>query len=276
MSMKSKGYWKRMLAHMLCVCMIVLTVCGTNISIVQATEVTDESSVENMTDILSVSEMEESDEAEEDSEEEEVSETETTSEEQESTVAETSEQENELMLLAKEEVPKAAEVTNIYFLNSKGWEEVGAYVYGDKGEILGGWGSTKAESADELGGDWLKVSVSEVPPYSIIFFNKAADSERAELYLETEEHIYVTVDAKAYTSQAEAEATVKGDETPEKPTEPEKATIYFLNSEEWSEVGGYIYGDKGDLLGGWPGTIAEPAEELGKNWVKIEVNDAPR
>ena len=59
----------------------------------------------------------------------------------------------------------------VYFYNNEKWRNVGAYIYGDKGELLGGWGSSEAETADELGDDWLKVGVSEEPPYSIIFYN---------------------------------------------------------------------------------------------------------
>lgn len=285
--MKSKGYWKRVLAHILCVCMIVLTVCGTNVSTVQATQSTSESSVENVMESSTEIVMEDSDEdsqeiQEVDNEEEDTSKDEenadvnaTQEKRSEAEEAETQETENAIVLLAEE-------AATIYFLNSKGWGEVGAYIYGDKGELLGGWGSTVAESADELGSNWLKVSVSTAPPYSIIFFNKANESERAELYLESEEHIYVTTEAKAYTSQADAEATVKGDETPETPSEPEESEkpefatyIYFLNSQKWETVGAYIYGDKGELLGGWGTTIAEQANELGEDWVKVGVTDVP-
>ena len=71
----------------------------------------------------------------------------------------------------------------IYFLNSAKWETIGAYVYGDKGELLGGWGSTTAEAAPEVGENWVKVAVSELPPFSIVFYDTANESERAELYL---------------------------------------------------------------------------------------------
>ncbi len=43
--MKRKGYWKRVLAHILCVCMIVLSVCGTNMNIVQAEETKETTTV---------------------------------------------------------------------------------------------------------------------------------------------------------------------------------------------------------------------------------------
>lgn len=280
--MKNKGYWKRVLAHILCVCMVVLTVCGTNVSTVQATESASESLVDNVENVMESStetvtedsdeDFQEADNREEDtSKEEETEDVKETSEEKET--AETTEEfeiqeaEADIVLLAEEETPKAAEPAVIYFLNSKGWEEVGAYIYGDKGALLGDWGNTIAESADELGGDWLKVSVSDVPPYSIIFYNKAAETERAELYLETEEHIYVTAEGKAYTSQSEAEM--------EMGITSDASMVYFYNGQKWAGVGAYIYGDKGELLGGWGNASASSAPEMGENWMKIAVPGTP-
>lgn len=174
------------------------------------------------------------------------------------------------------------ETTTVYFLNSEGWDEVGAYVYGEKGELLGGWPGVMAESAED---NWVKVEAGNTPAFNIIFFNKANDSERAELLIPDADHVYVTIDAKAYTSQEDAEATIKTEEPAENPSESEESTeseepsdtkaIYFLNSEGWAEVGAYIYGDKGEVLGGWGSTVAEPADELGGDWVKVGVSELP-
>lgn len=105
-------------------------------------------------------------------------------------------------------IPVSAETTgcDVYFLNSNGWETVGAYVYGDKGELLGSWGSTDAVPAPELGGDWMKVTVTALPPYSVIFYNKADETQRAELLLDASDKLYVTAGAEAFTTQADAEA----------------------------------------------------------------------
>lgn len=153
----------------------------------------------------------------------------------------------------------------VYFLNSGKWEKVGAYVYGDKGEILGGWGSTTAEPADELGGNWYKVEVSELPPYSIIFYNVDADGERAELYLSTKEEIYVTSTARAFTTKEAAE--VAEQETP--------TTIYFMNYDGekavYDEVYVYAYAFDAPVADAWPGVKAQAAPELGENWWKASI-----
>lgn len=160
----------------------------------------------------------------------------------------------------------AEDSTIVYFLNSEKWAEVGVYVYGDQGELMGGWPGQNAVAADELGGDWMKIEVPGVTPFNIIFFNTASDAQRAELLIDSADKVYVTTAVAAYASQAEAETAmgvVSGN------------WLYFLNVDQWPEVGAYIYGDKGELLGGWGTTTAVAATELGGDWMKVEVSDVP-
>ncbi len=165
----------------------------------------------------------------------------------------------------------------MYFYNVNHWSEVGAYIYGDKGELLGGWGNTTAFDASEIGEDWVKVAVSEVPPFNIIFYNKSNDAKRAELYLPTEDNLYVTANSESYTSAAEAEEnSVPDAEDPEEEentnTDFEGETVvYFLDSKDWGNVRSYVYGNPGEALGSWPGQEVEKADELGEKWDKITV-----
>ena len=155
--------------------------------------------------------------------------------------------------------------TNVYFLNSGGWSGVGAYIYGDKGELLGGWGTTTAEEATELGGDWMKVTVSEAPPYSITFYNKDDEAVRAELYLPTEQNIYVTNTAQSFTTKEDAEKAAAATPT----------DIYFLNFDGedkiYENVYAYAYADDAPVAGEWPGVKAEEAAEMGENWWKVSI-----
>lgn len=161
----------------------------------------------------------------------------------------------------------AENTTTVYFLNSAKWEEVGAYVYNSTPtEALGSWGTSFAESASELGEDWMKAEVPAQAPFNIIFYNKAADAERAELQIPSKEQIYVTVASVAYASQAEAENAMNATPT----------TIYFLNWDgekaAFETPYAYVYGDEsGEANGPWPGAAAEKATALGENWWKVEV-----
>lgn len=50
----------------------------------------------------------------------------------------------------------------------------------------------------------------------------------------------------------------------------DETTVYFLNSEGWSDIYGYAYAG-GDVDGAWPGKQATAATEIGNNWWKITV-----
>lgn len=43
----------------------------------------------------------------------------------------------------------------------------------------------------------------------------------------------------------------------------ESATVYFPVTSEWSEVNAYVYGNAGEALGKWPGTLAENIGKIG-------------
>uniref|UniRef100_UPI004056B9D5 starch-binding protein n=1 Tax=Acetatifactor sp. TaxID=1872090 RepID=UPI004056B9D5 len=162
-----------------------------------------------------------------------------------------------------------AKETIVYFLNSKDWANVGAYVYG-VGEVLGPWPGKIPEEAPEMGEKWMKIAVPAKPAFSIIFFNKASEGERAELQLPSAEYVYVTGSNEVYASAEEAElAEGLGDQS--KMTE-----VFFYNSRGWGDINTYVYvideEGVGSTLGkGWPGGAAEAATELGENWWKFSV-----
>lgn len=156
----------------------------------------------------------------------------------------------------------AATQTTLYFLNTKGWSKVNAYIYGDKGELLGSWPGT-GTTADA--GQWVKVTVSDSPAYSVIFFNTADDAQRTELYLDAANKTYVTADGQAYTTKAQAELAAGVGAYMD---------VYYYNTEGWSDVGAYVYGDCGEVLGSWPGTDTQSAD-IGSNWLKISVPAEP-
>jgi len=156
----------------------------------------------------------------------------------------------------------------VYFLNSKDWAEVGAYVYG-VGEPLGPWPGKNPEPAEEIGEKWMKITVPALPAFSVIFFNKNADQERAELQVPNKDSVYVTGSNEVYGSIEAAELS-EGLGDASKMTE-----VFFYNNRGWGDINGYVYvedGDSASTLGaGWPGKAATPATELGDNWWSLSV-----
>ena len=159
-----------------------------------------------------------------------------------------------------------SDVTCVYFLNSESWETVGAHAWNASGDLTGGWGTTTATAAEELGSDWVKATVPAAPPFSIIIFNKDKDSERATLDITDMEHVYVTVTGQSYTSKEAAEEAINAAPT----------TICFLNwdgeKSVLDDVYVYAYANDQPVGPGWPGTPVEEASDLGENWWRVELS----
>jgi len=161
-------------------------------------------------------------------------------------------------------VEAATASTTMYFYNADDWAQVGAYVYGaqgdfgENGEALGGFTNTLAVVAPEIGEKWYKVDVPATPAFSIIFYNKSNDQQRAELWIPDASHVYVSSDGSAHTSSSEAELPA--------------TKVYFLNNRGWESVYAYAYDtNENQLLGGWPGKAATSSVDLGGDWYETEV-----
>lgn len=160
------------------------------------------------------------------------------------------------------EIVKAEEPMTMYFLNSQNWSQVGAYVYGGKGELLGAWPGVDTVEAEELGSGWVKVELSDSPSFNIIFFNKENEAERAELLIPDAAHAYVSATGISYASVQEAEEALAATPT----------VLYFVTSDKWEEVYAHADNDGADVGTPWPGIKAESAEEgMGDGWWKVEV-----
>lgn len=100
--------------------------------------------------------------------------------------------------------------TTVYFQNSRGWVQVGVYVYNapgydGNGEALGAWPGVMAEDASDLGNGWVSVTVPAETAFNIIFFNSEKDAERAELQITDANNAYVTMSKMTYSSKEAAE-----------------------------------------------------------------------
>ena len=163
---------------------------------------------------------------------------------------------------AEDSVALIESETTVYFYNSGEWENVYAYVFGDGGEVFGSWpGEVALEVVDK--DNWFYVVVPlnvNVIEFEIIFTNN--DGEQAEnALINDEDLVYVTIDA-VYSSISIAEAWTNVD--PENTTE-----VYFYNSGEWDAIYAYTFGERGDVLDGWPGTLATQVDDT--DWWVIEV-----
>ncbi|MGN0452924.1 MAG: starch-binding protein [Ruminococcus sp.] len=157
--------------------------------------------------------------------------------------------------------------TTVYYYNTKGWSDVTAYVYGGVvGEILGAW---PGKAATNIGNYWWKIDVptdAAKTSFNIIFNNAGAGSQACDMFINDHETVYTTyVEDGKYTSKAEAESKISLDTAVLTNT----TRVFFLNNEKWAKVTAYVYGNSGELLGGWPGK--ECKQDGTSNWYYIDV-----
>jgi len=149
--------------------------------------------------------------------------------------------------------------TRIYFFNSNGWSNVFGY---EDSTLLGAWPGTKATKDGET--DWWYVDVLgdiETTNFVIKFHN--SDPILRETYNVTVDNstgVYVTVNSKAFLTAIEAEASIY----PSTMT-----TVWFHNTDLWSEVYAYAFVDIDEYTGKWPGKLAVKDEF--SDWYSISL-----
>jgi hypothetical protein len=153
----------------------------------------------------------------------------------------------------------------VWFYNSAGWGNVSAYVWGEQGEVLGGWPGVPAEQNGES--LWWSILINADTPFNLIF-NNGGSSQAGGVYIEDNMAVYATVKADGlFGSREEAEASIS--DLPNVPVN-EKNTVWFYNSNGWPVVYAYVYGTiTPEPLGGWPGALA--VRDGSTAWYGIEV-----
>jgi hypothetical protein len=150
--------------------------------------------------------------------------------------------------------------TTVYFYNSEGWTNINAYVFGDSGEVLGPWqGSPALEDTENP--HWWMIEVpldASVNPFKIIFNNEDGSLQSGEALIEGQEAVYVSLTGGPYTTRELAIESLNV-----------SSTLYFYNSEGWSQVYAYVFGTSGNFLGLWDETLAN--QEGDSYWWMVEV-----
>ncbi len=143
------------------------------------------------------------------------------------------------------------------------------YVYygGGNTQPLGNWPGKSGMVTDE-GEGWICATFT-VPKGIVgtdlyIIFNdgKSDGANQTGDILITAKEVWVNVNEVAFESK---EAALAGEEV-----EPTKTyTFYFYNAKGWSKIGIHIWGDIGNITGGWNTSFMEKDTELGGNWYKF-------
>jgi hypothetical protein len=157
----------------------------------------------------------------------------------------------------------SSDTTTIYFYNSQGWTSVYAYVFSDYGEVLGAWNESQLATQDTNDSGWWMVDVpldASLQAFNIIFSNQDRSIQSGEVLIDDIESVYVAITGYAFSSKQLVIDSLLA-----------STTLYFYNSQGWSEVHAYVFGDAGELLGSWEESQAatQDTEDLG--WWLIDV-----
>ncbi|WP_458457727.1 starch-binding protein [Pseudobutyrivibrio sp.] len=158
--------------------------------------------------------------------------------------------------------------TTVYFYNTRGWQQVGVYTWGDV--QVGEWPGTLAEYE---GDNWWKVTLNAAPSadLNIIFNDYGVGSQTGNLVVDSVANRYFWGDNK-YASKAAAEQAAYDFEHAEGEDLEQKdghALVYYYNESYWNDV--YVYawgGNYNNCIGDWPGT---KMSKVDGNWYAANV-----
>jgi len=174
--------------------------------------------------------------------------------------------------------------TTVYFYNTKGWDQVGVYVWG--AASLGDW---PGQVATDEGDNWWSYTVDAAPgdDFNIIFNNCNNGGQTADLKVTSIKNVYFW-GSNWYSSKSAAEDAyeaslgTEAEESEEEKaidTEPEltegQVRVYYHVDSSWNEA--YMYAwlendageSAGQPLGEWPGT---KMSHIGNNWYSINIS----
>lgn len=129
---------------------------------------------------------------------------------------------------------------NVYFKNTKNWNDVYAYYWSDENLKMTTWPGVKMT---DVGDNTYRVNV---PGATKIIFNNGNDSQTEDLALAGDNKIYNNGNWSDYGHSG------SGTE-PEQPGEPTDSNIFYKNTNNWNSVYAYYWSDKDTKMTTWPG-----------------------
>jgi alpha-amylase len=136
-----------------------------------------------------------------------------------------------------------SETIDVYFYNSDSWAGVSVYPFADDAPLLGSWPGV---AATDIGNGWWKATLAldvSKKAFNVIFNNNGAGLQNPAVLIEDEVSVYVNIKGNLFASKEAAVADLAF---------VENTKIYFYNSNNWSPVHAYGWGN-GEPFGGWPG-----------------------
>ena len=150
----------------------------------------------------------------------------------------------------------------VYFVNTGRWPEVSAYVWSDDGGEEATWPGIPMTKTDLVAPNGAEVyTIKFDQEYdNIIFNNNNKGAQTPDLKMRPG-YVYEIKMGAWYADLEEVPA--------DSGTSAEEATVFYVNSLDWKEVGSYAWTDGGMQAAAWPGFPMTKTDEVAGNGADI-------
>ena len=149
-----------------------------------------------------------------------------------------------------------SETSTVYYENTNNWSDVYAYYWSDKNEHMTTWPGTRMTNVKD---NTYSVEIPSDAEY-IIFSNRGG-SQTDDLTIAGENMIY---NNGSWTEYSDGSSEI----IPEDPEDPADGSIFYKNTNNWSDVYIYYWSDENTQMTTWPGV---QMTNTGNNVYKAEI-----
>ena len=149
-----------------------------------------------------------------------------------------------------------SETSTVYYENTNNWSDVYAYYWSDKNEHMTTWPGTRMTNVKD---NTYSIDIPSDAEY-IIFSNRGS-SQTDDLTIAGENMIY---NNGSWTEYSDGSSGI----IPEDPEDPADGSIFYKNTNNWSDVYIYYWSDENTQMTTWPGV---QMTNTGNNVYKAEI-----
>lgn len=149
-----------------------------------------------------------------------------------------------------------SETSTVYYENTNNWSDVYAYYWSDKNEHMTTWPGTRMTNVKD---NTYSIDIPSDAEY-IIFSNRGS-SQTDDLTIARENMIY---NNGSWTEYSDGSSEI----IPEDPEDPADGSIFYKNTNNWSDVYIYYWSDENTQMTTWPGV---QMTNTGNNVYKAEI-----
>lgn len=155
-----------------------------------------------------------------------------------------------------DEPDNPSETSTVYYENTNNWSDVYAYYWSDKNEHMTTWPGTRMTNVKD---NTYSIDIPSDAEY-IIFSNRGS-SQTDDLTIAGENMIY---NNGSWTEYSDGSSEI----IPEDPEDPADGSIFYKNTNNWSDVYIYYWSDENTQMTTWPGV---QMTNTGNNVYKAEI-----